>query len=133
MNLASRLEGLNKLYGTRILVSEACQRRIGQAFSTRRLDIVAVKGRTEGVPIFELLGRTEMVDAARLALAGIYEEGLALYLARQWEQAGAAFEDVLARSDGGDMAAALLLARCRSCRTTPPPENWNGVYQATCK
>lgn len=133
VNLASRLEGLNKLYGTRILVSEACQRRIDQTFSTRRLDIVAVKGRTEGVPIFELLGRTEMVDAARLALAGIYEEGLALYLARQWEQAGAAFEDVLARSDGGDMAAALLLARCRSCRTTPPPENWNGVYQATCK
>jgi adenylate cyclase len=133
VNLASRLEGLNKLYGTRIIVSDACYARLGGAFATRRLDIVAVKGKAQGVGVRELLGRVGTVEAGRLAGAALYESGLELYLARQWSQAASVFEDVLAGSGGTDLAARLMAGRCQVCLASPPPEDWSGVYHVTSK
>ncbi len=131
VNLASRLEGLNKVYGTHILVSESCYQRTGDRFVARRLDCVAVKGKAKGVVVRELVGRAGQVDAARLAAIARYEEGLDAYLARRWEDAETAFAEACAASREKDPAAALMADRCRANLASAPPEDWDGVFCAT--
>ena len=133
VNLASRLEGLNKMYGTRIIISDACHAKLGGRFATRRLDLVAVKGKAQGVLVRELLGREGSVDAARLSAAARYEHGLDLYLEREWSQAAGVFQEVLSVSDGEDAAAALMIGRCEAYKASPPPDGWSGVCSLTCK
>jgi adenylate cyclase len=123
VNLASRFEGLNKVYGTRILVGEATRRAAGAGFVFRELDLVAVKGRREPVRVFELLpgGREAWVDA--------FEAGLAAYRARRWDEAEAAFA-ALAR-DRGDGPAGVFLERIARLRADPPGPGWDGSFQVS--
>jgi adenylate cyclase len=130
VNLASRLEGLNKTYGTRILVSEACFARTGDLFVARRLDCVAVKGKARGVTMYELIGRAGAVDEARLTAVARYEEGLDAYLARRFAQAETLFREVFAASGETDLAASLMAGRCRAYRDQELPADWDGVYYA---
>jgi adenylate cyclase len=125
VNLASRLEGLNKQYGTRILASAAVEAEARGAFRFRRLDRVAVKGKREGVEIFELLGERDAV----IGDSGIverYERALEAYFARR-------FDSALALLDGcaGDRPSEVLEARCRRFLDEPPPDTWNGIYAAS--
>jgi adenylate cyclase len=124
VNLASRLESLNKQYGTCILVSASVEEQARDRFHFRRVDRVAVKGKREGVEIFELLGRR---DAATLrpAFAAGYEQALEAYFARR-------FDDALAILDGcrDDPPSRVLAARCRQFRLEGPPAGWNGIYVA---
>src|SRR5262249_7494768 len=84
VNLASRLEGLNKQYGTTILASESIVGEAGAEFCFRLLDVVAVKGKTKGIRVYELLGAVP-IDPARIALARVYEAAFASYLARDFK------------------------------------------------
>ncbi len=124
VNLASRLEGLNKQYGTQVLVSADVEQLARASFSFRRLDRVAVKGKQHGVEVYELLGRKGGVDG-RSGLIGRYEEALEAYFGRRFEEAlgllGGAPDDVPSR---------VLAARCRRLRADPPPVDWNGVFAA---
>jgi adenylate cyclase len=119
VNLASRLEGLNKHYGTHILVSEALREQAGEGFRFRLVDVVAVKGRRGGVRIHELMGEQD----AALDVAGAYEAAFALYQRRAFEDAARALEGL--QDDG---PSACLIERCRRLAAAPPPAGWDGVH-----
>jgi adenylate cyclase len=125
VNLAARLEGLNKHYGTTILVSDAIEREARDRFAFRRVDRVAVKGKSLGVEVFELIGERD-ADPARLARARCYERALEAYFARDFDGALAVLADA-----GDDEPARVLAARCQVLRTAPPPPGWDGTFAAT--
>jgi adenylate cyclase len=118
VNLASRLEGLNKHYGTTIVVSESVVAAAGPQFSFRRLDRVAVKGRAHGVLVHELLGG----PGTRGDAAVRYEAALAAYFRREF----AAARSLLA-GNADDPAARVLAARCEAFAADPPPADWDGT------
>lgn len=124
VNLSSRLEGLNKAYGTWILASEAMRIAAGDGFAFRLLDRVAVKGKTRGIAVYELLGRASEVPAEVAARVRAYETAFAAYSERR-------FTDALASLVSCDDApAASLAARCREYLESAPPSDWDGVFHA---
>ena len=133
-NLASRLESLNKQYGTELMISEATFAQAKGAIVARPLDVVAVKGKQRGVRVYELLALASDGDAAAeaIAIAEASTEALDAYLARDFVGAAAAWERVLARRPG-DVAAMLMRDRARGYAENPPPEEWTGVKVATAK
>jgi len=126
VNLASRLEGLNKFYGTRILVSAATLEATGGLMLARQVDRVAVKGKDEAVAIYELLAVRAEATEAQAAAVLRWEEAFAHYQAQRW---GAALECLagLPGEDGGPRA--ILEARCRGLRAEPPGPGWDGVFR----
>jgi adenylate cyclase len=128
VNLAARLEGLNKRYGTTILVSDAIERDARGHFAFRRVDRVAVKGKSIGVLVFELVGERD-ADPARLAAARTYERALDAYLARDFDRALATLGEAAELGDDGP--ARVLAARCEALRRAPPPPGWDGTFAAT--
>ncbi|MBM3599244.1 MAG: HAMP domain-containing protein [Alphaproteobacteria bacterium] len=130
VNLASRLEGINKVYGTRIIVSEDTFRLAQAAIEARELDTIAVAGKNEPVRIYQVLGTAGSVDGARAELRRIYGEGLTAYRVRQWDVAQAAFEAALA-IDAGDGPARVMLERAAKLRAAAPSDDWDGVWRMT--
>lgn len=128
VNLASRLEGLNKLYGTRIIVSGFTREHVKDAFVFRELDLVAVKGKAKPVGLYEL---TTGDDAAR-ELVSAFASALALYRNKRFNEARAAFAAILARFPG-DGPSKLYLVRCDEYIVAPPSPEWDGVYVAKTK
>ena len=126
VNLASRLEGLNKLYGTAIIASNAVMKDAGEGFEWRRLDRVAVKGRTQGTAICELIGRVGGVDTVILAARGAYERALDAYFGAEFERAAELFTEA-ARLRPGDRAAPMMRDRAFALANDPPP-HWDGVH-----
>ncbi|HEU0093926.1 MAG TPA: adenylate/guanylate cyclase domain-containing protein [Vicinamibacteria bacterium] len=126
VNLASRLEGLNKQYGTTILVSEAVREDAKEAFAFRLVDVVAVKGRTRGVRVYELLGRAEA--SADRGRERAYERALERYWARDFAGALAILE-----AQPADPPSHVLAERARVLAANPPPAEWDGVYVARVK
>jgi adenylate cyclase len=124
VNLASRLEGLNKQYGSTILVSADVARAVREHFELRRLDRVAVKGRAQPVEVYELLGPAGGVHPA----AQPYEIALEAYFTGRFDLACAILE-----RQSEDPPSAVLLARCRQLMARPPHQPWNGVFVATSK
>ena len=132
VNLASRLEGINKQYGTEIIISEYTRRQLPDDVIARELDDVRVKGKHEPVRIYELIGRPGDVDADALAAIQQFEAGLVSYRHRQWQAAIEAFTGVL-RLRPTDAPSRLYLERCQAYQQTPPPDDWDGVYTMTHK
>jgi adenylate cyclase len=93
VNLSSRLEGLNKHYGTSILISESTRDLVENEFLTRKIDLVAVKGRAEGLFIHELIARKTEADSTQMQFAARYNHGIDCYLKKSWEEAMNAFRD----------------------------------------
>jgi adenylate cyclase len=129
-NLASRLEGLNKQYGTQLMISESTFEEARGAIVARPLDVVAVKGKVRGVRVYELLALASEADADAEALAADGAAALDAYLARRFDEAVAAWDRVLARRPG-DRAATILRARAAALAATPPGPEWTGVTVAT--
>ena len=131
VNLASRIEGLNKQYGTRILVSEQTlvTAREGlqddAAYVVRELDAVRVKGKKEPVRLFELR-RRGLPLTEEIPLLDGYAEGLALYRAQKFSVARLQFESLLERFPG-DGPSTLFIRRCDEMLASPPGQNWDGV------
>jgi adenylate cyclase len=119
VNLASRLEGTNRTYGTRVLISEATNHLAADMLETREIDTVVVVGKTEPQRIFELLGRKGEVARERLALRDAYVEALDAYRRKDWEKALAGFEDCLAIFPC-DAPSKLFLERVEAPRLTGP-------------
>jgi adenylate cyclase len=129
VNFASRLEAVNKVYGTSIIVSEATRDSAGDAFVYRPLGAVAVKGKQESVSIFELICNAadpSSKEAGRLVM--LFEAGLQLYLRREWTAAAEAFERAMATFPA-DGPAAVYLQRCNELIQTPPGPDWDGVLR----
>lgn len=129
VNVASRLEGLNRIYGTQILISETTKAAIGQRFITRPLDHVAVKGREQGMTVFELIGGKDSSSQSEYQWIEEFSNGLNTYLSGDWMMAIVCFERVL-QSRPDDHASQLMIERCRIYNQTPPPADWNGVFYA---
>ena len=127
VNLASRLEGLTKRYGVKIIASETTRERVGDRFAFRELDVVRVKGRGRPVRIFELLGDTAVTGISHDFIAH-FEAGLAAYRSRDWEGAIRRFETVR-RIKPEDRPALGFIERCREYLGTPPPPDWDGVWE----
>jgi len=126
VNLASRLENLNKHYGTSILISEATYLGIKDDFIVRPIDFVAVKGKSEGVKIYELLCGRDDAGKDVLDFVSLCEEAFRFYLRKDWAAASSRFASALKlRPD--DKASQILLERCISYEKSPPPPEWNGV------
>jgi adenylate cyclase len=128
VNLASRLEGANKTYGTRALISEATNHLADDIAETREIDSVLVVGKTEPQRIFELLGRKGGVAREQLALRDAYVEALNAYRRRDWEKARSEFEHCLAIVPC-DTPSKLFLERIAQFRVTAPCAEWNGVWE----
>jgi adenylate cyclase len=126
VNLASRLEGLNKLYGTAIIASAAVMDEAGGGFEWRRLDRVAVKGRTQGTLVCELLGQKGSVPADILAARDAYERALDAYFAADFVRAGDLFDEA-ARLRPGDLGAPMMRERAHEL-ADDPPLTWSGVH-----
>jgi adenylate cyclase len=129
VNLASRLEGLNKQYGTSILVSAPLREAVGQELVFRHLDRVAVKGKRVAMDVYELCGEPgEAAIDRRLPALRRYEAALQAYFARRFEEA---LE--LLQGAESDPPSAVLRARCEALVRTPPDPAWDGVYVAQSK
>jgi hypothetical protein len=127
VNLASRLEGMNKFYGTSVIASAAIRRAAGDAdFVWRALDRVAVVGRKEPLEIFELVGLRASVGEGKLKMVGVFARALELYFAKKFAEAC----ELLGEIEGVDSAARVLLSRARESVAHPPTENWDGVFRA---
>jgi adenylate cyclase len=126
VNLASRLEGLNKQYGTTVLVSEAVRDEARSAFDFRLVDVVAVKGRSRGVRVYELLGR--LAAGADRGRERAYERALERYWARDFMGALSILDTLTA-----DAPSRVLAERARALAANPPPAEWDGVYVARAK
>ena len=127
VNLAARLESLCKQYGVAVLASEAVEEEARAEFQFRLVDRVAVKGKTIGVRVYELLGERG-ASSARPEVVEVYERAFAAYL--QWDFQGAI---ALLTLQAGDPPSAVLLERCRKLAESPPPPGWDGIYTATAK
>jgi adenylate cyclase len=131
VNLGSRLEGINKEYGSNIILSEFTYNVVQDSMSCRELDWVRVKGKNKPVKIFELLG--EKKDEGNWKdLITSFEKGLMLYREAKWDEAIASFQQVLTiRAD--DFASSLYIERCKNLKEQPPAQPWDGVFTMTKK
>jgi adenylate cyclase len=127
VNLASRLESINKKYGTGVLISEATFVRIEGRLECRRIDRIAVKGKSLSTDIYEVIGERSLVPPSVVAAARTYEAGLDAHLSRDFERAASLFRQA-SEERPDDKAAQLLLARSIAFLEVPPPESWTGVF-----
>jgi adenylate cyclase len=130
VNLASRLEGLNKLYGTEIIVSKSTRENLNSSetrFLMRELDLVQVKGKEEPISVFELVN-TFSSDTNKTDLVRMFTEALSTYREGRFREAEEKFIEIL-RNFPKDRPSALYKERCREYIMHPPPD-WKGVYIA---
>jgi adenylate cyclase len=127
VNAASRLTGVNKVYGTRQLMSGETWRLAQNAVEAREVDQVLVLGKSEPVRIYEVLGRSGELGAADLERHERYAKALVAYRARDFAQAERGFAECL-RLCAEDGPARVLRERCAQLRSAPLPEEWDGVW-----
>jgi class 3 adenylate cyclase len=128
VNLASRLEGANKAYGSRSLISEGTAKACGAAIALREIDRLVVVGQSQPQTVYEIIGGTGELTPEQALLRTHYAEGLAAYRARRWDEARQAFAAAL-EAVPGDGPSTALIARIDSFAQNPPPENWDGAWQ----
>jgi adenylate cyclase len=132
VNLASRLEGANKVFGTQILISGDTHSRVAGRFETRKIGLVAVKGRGGACVVYELMGEKGCVAEDRVARARRYERALELYFLRKWDEAAAALAQLL-EEDRDDKSYAFLAEACRACAESPTPPDTDGAFRMATK
>jgi adenylate cyclase len=133
VNLGSRLEGLNKVYNTEILIGDNTASLVKDSFLLREIDMVRTQGKVVPVRIYELLARADSpLSAAREQANEIYSLGLSAYRRQAWREALEYFNRVVSvRANDG--AAKTMAARCLVYIKTPPEDNWDGVFEQVSK
>ena len=127
-NVASRLEGVNKVYGTAILIGEDTCRLARQAIEVREIDLVMVAGKTEPIRVFELLAPAGGLAPGHEDWRGAFAEGLAAYREAEWDRAERQFQECL-RLRPGDRPAQVFAQRIALLRASSPLPAWDGVWQ----
>jgi adenylate cyclase len=127
VNLASRLEGANKEYGTRIIIGPETCRQVRAQVVVRQLDLVRVKGKHAPVEIFELLARAPASPELQ-AFVECFAWGFSAWQAQRWDEAIARFREA-DRLRGGDACSRAYVARCEAMRLEPPGSDWDGVFE----
>lgn len=128
VNLASRLEAANKIYGSRSLISEETMAAVGAEIEVREIDRLLVSGQSRPQMVFEIMGRHGQLTPNQDSLRTRYAEGLAAYRARRWSEAQTALNAALeiAPGDGPSLA---LLGRIGSMEKNPPGDDWDGSWR----
>lgn len=132
VNLASRLEGASKYYDTLILIGQRTAELAQNDVEVREIDLLRVKGKKEPVVVFELLGRNGQVAEEKRRVVDRYLQGMAAYKQRDFETACTRFTEALAL-DPSDGPSRVYVERSTTYRHTPPPADWDGVYEMTSK
>lgn len=130
VNLASRLESINKYYGTYIMISENTYNKVKDEFLVRPLDFVKVKGKNKPVMIFELLEFSNNETKELRNFVETFENALEFYKNKNWDKAFEAFSKL---ANKGDKASKLYLDRIENYKNNPPPEDWDYSYTFTTK
>ncbi len=128
VNLASRIEGINKTYRCSITLSEETFRLAQDVIEARELDLITVAGKTEPIRIYEAMSRAGELQPEQIALRDLFAEGLAAYRRRDWDDAQARFESCL-RHAPEDGPSQLFLERIAVLRNEPPPADWGGIWR----
>ena len=129
VNVASRLEGANKFYGTTIAASEMTVRPTGSAFTWRELDAILVQGRTTPVRVYELVAEAGQETPQQAASAAAYAEGLWYWRRREFDAAA----DCFGRVADVDKPSALFLSRAKAFASHPPGPDWEPVSKLDAK
>jgi adenylate cyclase len=128
VNLASRLEGINKEYGTHIIISEFTYHHVKNIIVERELDEVRVKGKYNPVKIYEVMGKAGKISENTEKLRDVFGKGLAYYRKREWDQAIGQFQHAL-QIVPSDVPSQFYIDRCAMYKQDPPPDNWDGVFE----
>jgi adenylate cyclase len=131
VNLGSRLEGINKQYGTRIIISEFTYQDVKDDFICREIDWVKVKGKLEPVKIYEVVGFNNISDHKK-QIVNLFNEGFSLYHEQKFNEALDKFNEALSL-DEEDGPSLLYVERTENYLQNPPPSNWDGVFTMTTK
>jgi len=132
VNLAARLEGANKPYGTETMVSHYTYEVCKNDFEFRKLDSLQVVGKSEVITVYEVLALKGELSKEKVEIISTYEQGLEQYYAMNWEEAIKLFSKVL-ELDDDDGPALTYLERSLDFNLSPPDKNWNGVHVLTSK
>ena len=132
VNIASRLEAVNKVYGTDLIINEDCYRLAELEIEAREIDFVTVYGKTEPVRIYELLSKMGQLDPKTSELRDAFAIALRDYREQKWSEAEKGFQKCLniKTHDGPSLE---FLSRIGTFTRTPPPKDWNGVWQTASK
>lgn len=130
VNLASRLEGANKFYGTCIIIGHSTYQLVSKDIKCRPLDNIRVKGRKEPLEIYEPITSGKKHDKETDSFLYPYNTGLDQEKNRRWPEAVKSFREALTvRPD--DTPARLHLERCQGYQENPPPRGWDGIHNLT--
>ena len=128
VNLASRLEGLNKVYGTTIMISDVTLKACGDRLVTRPIDLVGVKGKDKKIMVHELLGIAEETSESTIKFCGEFKTAFAAYVKKDWPVGLSLFQK-LASENPDDKLCQIYVDRCRDYQQNPPDASWDGGYQ----
>jgi adenylate cyclase len=132
VNLAARLEGVNKVFGTWMLMSEATHSQAGANYICRKLDRVRVVGIHEPVRLYELVGNKQFVPDQKKEIVERFHAALDVFEQRDWDKAQGMLKEIL-DIDAEDGPAGLYGKRCAEFLAKAPPANWDGVFNMTGK
>jgi adenylate cyclase len=132
VNLAARLESVNRLYGSTIILSEETYRLAQQVIEVRELDLITVVGKTEPARIYEAMGRAGELGPEASKLCELFAQGLAAYRRQDWDEAESHFKSCvsIAAEDG---PSRHFLERIALLRSAPPPADWDGIWRPSDK
>ena len=132
VNTASRLEGVNKVFGTSIIVSDETARLAQHLVKTRELDLITVAGKTEPIRVHELICKTGELTSEVAELGDIFAAGLVAYRKQEWQAATKLFTDCLA-CQPNDGPSQLFLKRIAVLKENPPKQDWAGIWNLDSK
>jgi len=134
VNLASRLEAICKMYGVEIVISEFTYELVKDKMIARLLDCVSVKGKKQGVYIYELVSeKGEREPDYPMEFIETYESAFRLYIDKQWDKATETFKQAAQIVGGENPSCTLFVDRCAIFKANPPPEDWDGAFVMTTK
>ena len=136
VNLAARLEGANKAYGSKSIISEAVFQKLKDNFICRELDFITVKGKTEPVRIYEILQQKNLAEKNKASeklneIKNLFEKGLHFYRGQKWEESEKCFSECAVKYN--DLPSVVFLDRIRHFKNNPPPKDWDGVFKMSVK
>jgi len=132
VNTAARLEGVNKIYGCYVLVSESTFSKVGGGIVGREIDAINVVGKKEPITVYELIGYPEDINGGWRETLDNYAQGLSAYRRQDWNRALIFFHKALSAIPD-DGPSKTMLARCNAYKEIPPPKDWNGAFTMTTK
>ena len=128
VNLAARLESVNKVYGTNIIISDSTRQGLNGNYTMREIDRIRVKGKTEPVAIYQILDyHDEQTFPNMDDVLELFNAGLMDYRRNDWRKARQNFGSAL-NLNPSDSVSKLFFSRCRYYLQNPPPTEWNGVW-----